>query len=57
MKTEGHVLPRDFKVDMPTAVRGEGIYIYDDTGKRYLDGCSGALISRSEEHTSELQSH
>ncbi len=45
MKTEGHVLPRDFKVDMPTAVRGEGIYIYDDTGKRYLDGCSGALIS------------
>ncbi|MBA7573561.1 Putrescine--pyruvate aminotransferase [subsurface metagenome] len=45
MKTKGHVLPRDFKTDMLTAVRGEGIYIYDDTGKRYLDGCSGALIS------------
>ncbi|MGL4173722.1 MAG: aspartate aminotransferase family protein [Actinomycetota bacterium] len=26
---------------LPVIVRGEGAYIYDDTGKRYLDGLSG----------------
>jgi len=26
---------------MPTIVRGEGAYVFDDTGKRYLDGLSG----------------
>ncbi len=26
----------------PVAVRGEGIYLYDNTGKRYMDGISGA---------------
>lgn len=29
----------------PVAVRGEGVYIYDEAGRRYLDGCSGALVS------------
>lgn len=28
----------------PTAVRSEGIFIYDEQGKRYLDGSSGALV-------------
>jgi adenosylmethionine-8-amino-7-oxononanoate aminotransferase len=28
---------------LPTAVRGEGIYIWDAEGRRYLDGCSGAV--------------
>ena len=30
---------------MSLVARGEGIYLYDEEGKRYLDGCSGALIS------------
>jgi len=30
---------------MPIAVRGEGMYIYDKQGKRYLDGSGGAAVS------------
>lgn len=29
---------------VPTIVRGEGTYIYDDKGKRYLDGLSGLFV-------------
>lgn len=28
---------------LPVAARGEGIYIIDTEGRRYLDGCSGAV--------------
>ncbi len=28
---------------LPTVSHGRGIYIYDTEGKRYLDGCSGAV--------------
>ncbi len=40
-----HVFPRHTKASLPTAVRGEGIYLYDDTGKAYLDGSGGAAVS------------
>ncbi len=30
---------------MPMAERGEGIYIFDEQGKRYIDGCSGAIAA------------
>lgn len=29
--------------ELPFIDRGEGVYLYDHTGKRYLDGCSGAV--------------
>lgn len=29
----------------PTATHGDGIYLYDDTGKKYIDGCSGAVTA------------
>ncbi|MBB6098460.1 adenosylmethionine-8-amino-7-oxononanoate aminotransferase [Deinobacterium chartae] len=29
----------------PTAVRGEGVYLWDAQGKRYLDAASGALVA------------
>lgn len=29
----------------PTLDRGEGIYLYDTTGKTYIDGSSGAMVS------------
>ena len=29
----------------PKIVKGEGIYLYDDTGKRYLDACSGSAVA------------
>ena len=33
---------RDLSYDYPLLVRGEGIYLYDETGKRYIDGAAGA---------------
>lgn len=29
----------------PVIERAEGIYIWDKSGKRYIDGCSGAMVS------------
>lgn len=40
-----HVFPRHTKGELPLAVRGEGIYIYDSEGKSYLDGSGGAAVS------------
>lgn len=41
----GNYIPRNYRANMRRAVRAEGIYIYDESGKAYIDGCSGALIS------------
>ncbi|MGI9395247.1 MAG: aspartate aminotransferase family protein [Boseongicola sp.] len=40
-----HVFPRHCHKPPPTAARGEGCYLYDDTGKAYLDGSGGAAVS------------
>ena len=40
-----HVFPRSMKTTPPVAVAGEGCYIIDSTGKRYLDGSGGAAVS------------
>lgn len=40
-----HVFHRHNKQKYPVAVKGEGIYLFDKEGKRYLDGCSGAAVS------------
>jgi adenosylmethionine-8-amino-7-oxononanoate aminotransferase len=40
-----HVFPRSFKTNYLKAERGEGIYIWGADGRKYIDGCSGALIS------------
>ena len=40
-----HIFPRHTKQLPPTAIRGEGCYLYDDTGKQYLDASGGAAVS------------
>ncbi|MCG6902499.1 MAG: aspartate aminotransferase family protein [Rhodobacter sp.] len=40
-----HVFPRHSKLNPPIAVGGEGCYLIDSTGKRYLDGSGGAAVS------------
>ena len=40
-----HVFPRHTKSRLPTAIRGDGCYIIDNHGKRYLDGSGGAAVS------------
>ncbi|KMW60660.1 Adenosylmethionine-8-amino-7-oxononanoate aminotransferase [Candidatus Rhodobacter oscarellae] len=40
-----HIFPRHTRALPPRAVRGEGCYLYDETGKAYLDGSGGAAVS------------
>ena len=40
-----HVFPRHTKSLPPTVAGGEGCYLFDTEGKRYLDGSGGAAVS------------
>jgi len=40
-----HVLHRNSLVQPPRAVSGDGVYIIDENGKRYLDASGGAAVS------------
>ena len=42
---EGHVLYRRLNRRYPRIVRGDGCWLQDDAGRRYLDACSGALVA------------
>ena len=45
-ESEGrHLFPRSFTARYPVAVKANGIWIHDSTGKTYLDGCGGAVVS------------
>jgi len=43
--TGGHVFHRSTLATPPVALRGEGIYVIDDQGRRYIDACGGAAVS------------
>ncbi len=40
----GHFLHYDLNNITPTIERGEGIYLYDTEGKKYIDGSSGPVV-------------
>lgn len=40
-----HIFGRSTRGSLPVAVRGEGCYLIDAAGKRYLDGSGGAAVS------------
>jgi adenosylmethionine-8-amino-7-oxononanoate aminotransferase len=40
-----HVFHRSTAARPPIAVRGEGIYLIDERGRRYIDACGGAAVS------------
>jgi adenosylmethionine-8-amino-7-oxononanoate aminotransferase len=42
------------KAEIPTIVRGEGAYIWDSHGRRYLDGLSGLLVVQAGHGREEL---
>ena len=42
---DSNVLYRKLTRNYPRIVRGEGCYLYDDRGRRYLDGCGGAYVA------------
>ncbi len=44
MQPDGsHLIKFAFGEQLPFAVRGEGVFVFDADGRRYLDGCSGAV--------------
>src|SRR5947199_3270220 len=42
---ESAVLRRSFRKSFPAAVRGEGVYVWDNEGKRYLDLSGSAAVN------------
>lgn len=39
------VFYRKLNHSLPKIVRGQGVYLYDVSGKRYLDACGGAMVA------------
>lgn len=42
---DSNVFYRKLSRSYPLIVRGEGCYLYDEDGKRYLDACGGAFVA------------
>jgi len=42
---QSRVFPRDGRVQLPTIASGEGCWLIDTAGRRYLDGSGGAAVS------------
>ena len=40
-----YALHRNLLATPPHAIKGDGVHLIDDTGKRYLDACGGAAVS------------
>jgi adenosylmethionine-8-amino-7-oxononanoate aminotransferase len=41
---KGHVFYRKLARTYPLVTHGDGIYLYDESGKRYIDGSGGAIV-------------
>lgn len=41
---ERYAIPRNLTSLCPTIVKGEGIYLFDDEGRRYIDGSGGSSL-------------
>lgn len=50
----GHFTVHGNGLDRPIITRGEGVHIFDDTGKRYIDGLSGLFVVQVGHGRSEL---
>lgn len=42
---KNHALDVNMRGSYPSIVRGEGIYLFDEQGKRYIDGAGGAVVT------------
>jgi adenosylmethionine-8-amino-7-oxononanoate aminotransferase len=40
-----HIFPRHSRKSLPTVSHGEGVFLYDKSGKAYFDGSGGAAVS------------
>ncbi len=53
-KLRSAVLRRSFRKDFPSAVRGEGVYVWDADGNRYLDFSGSAAVNLIGHGVSEI---
>jgi adenosylmethionine-8-amino-7-oxononanoate aminotransferase len=51
---DSHVLYRKLTRQYPRIIRGQGCYLYDDEGRRYLDGSGGAYVVNVGHGVSEI---
>ncbi len=51
---DSHVFYRKLTREYPRIVRGDGCYLYDDQGRRYLDGSGGAYVVNVGHGVSEI---
>jgi adenosylmethionine-8-amino-7-oxononanoate aminotransferase len=49
-KPNVHAVHRDWDREFPTIVRADGIYVYDEQGRRYIDGSGGSSVVTSIGH-------
>jgi len=56
-KQRDKVFYRDLHREYPVLVRGEGIYLYDSDGRRYIDGAGGALVCSLGHGNREMAEH
>jgi len=42
---EGNVLLRNLSKEFPVVTHGEGMYLFDAKGKKYIDGSGGAMVA------------
>ena len=54
MEPKTHLINCDLKGSFPQAAGGRGVYLFDTRGKRYLDGCAGALVANLGHGLSEI---
>ena len=40
-----HILQRNPTINLPVAVLGKGVYLYDSAGREYIDASGGAAVS------------
>ena len=45
MSVPSHLVNQDLRRPFPQAAGADGIWIFDAEGRRFLDGCSGALVA------------
>ena len=51
---EGHVLYRKMQWDYPLIERGEGVFLYDKNGKKYIDATGGPILCNIGHGVSEI---
>jgi len=51
---EDYVFYRDLEKTFPVAVKGEGVYVYDNLGRKYLDAMGGVCVVCLGHHVKEV---